>query len=95
MIIYRVMVKTSPKGGTFMDGTRSMQTAVEEARSIQAEDPQFVVSVEAEEWPTLTPLKYQWYRLTGQAQGFGVEFQKSSGHRHASRRVVWPEASAT
>lgn len=67
MIIYRVMVKTSPKGGTFLGGTATLQLALREARLIQKENPQYRVSVEAEEWPTLTPLKYHWLRLTGRA----------------------------
>lgn len=78
----------------FMDGTRSLNLAIDEARTIQAENPQFKVTIEAEHWPTLTTLKYMWYQLTRQAEGFGVEFQKRSGHRYFSRTVVWPEASS-
>lgn len=77
-----------------MDGTGSLRLALEEARTIQAENPQYRVSVEAEEWPTLTAIKYRWYTFTGRAEGFGVEFQKKFGHRHSARKVVWSEASA-
>ena len=91
MIIYRVRVKTSSTGGVFMDGTNSLSLAVKEAAHIQAENPQYQVAVEAEEWPTLTNLKYRWYQLTGRAEGFGVDFQKRHGHKHASIERVWPK----
>lgn len=91
MIIYRVKVKTSETGGMFMDGTRSLALAISEAEQIQAENPQYKVSVEAEEWPTLTNMKYRWHQLTGGAEGFGVQFQKKSGHKHTAVTPVWPK----
>lgn len=91
MIIYRVMVKTSGSGGMFMDGTHRMDWAIEQAQSIQAENPEFKVSVEAEEWKSLTLLKYRWYLLTGKSNGFGAEFQQEFSHRHSSTKIVWPE----
>ena len=92
MIIYRVNVKTSGTGGMFMDGTNLLALALGEAEQIQADNPQYKVSVEAEEWPTLTSFKYRWYQLTGGAKGFGSEFQKKSGHKHAGITAVWPKS---
>ncbi len=91
MIIYRITVKTSGTGGMFMDGTSSLALAIKEAEHIQTENPQYKVSVEAEEWPTLTNMKYRWYQLTGAAEGFCVEFQKKSGHKHTGITRVWPK----
>ena len=91
MIIYRITVKTSETGGMFMGGTSSLAIAVKEAEHIQAENPQYKVAVEAEEWPTLTSMKYRWYHLTGAAEGFGAEFQKKSDHKHTSIAPVWPK----
>lgn len=94
MIIYRIMVKTSQRGGMLMDGTSSLALAINEAQAMQAENPHFALTVEAEEWPTLTPFKYRWYQLTGRSEGFGVEFQRRFGHKHASTKLVWPHARA-
>jgi hypothetical protein len=70
MIIYRITIKTSKTGGMFMDGTNSLNLALEEAKHIQTENPHYKVGVDAEEWPTLTSMKYRWYRLTGLGDGF-------------------------
>lgn len=91
MIIYRITVKTSGTGGMFMDGTSSLALAIKEAAHIQAENPKYKVGVVAEEWPTLTSMKYRWFQLTGAAEGFGVKFQQKSGHKHASITPVWPK----
>ena len=91
MIIYRVKVRTSETGGMFMDGTSSLALAISEVEQLQAENPQYKISVEAEEWRTLISLKYRWYQLTGGAEGFGVDFQNKSGHKHAGVTPVWPE----
>ena len=84
------MVKTSPTGGTFMDGTASLKLAIKEAKQIQNEYPDYVVTIEAEDWPTLTKLNYYWYKITRSDEGFGVEFQRNSGHRHSGINKVWP-----
>jgi hypothetical protein len=91
MIIYRIMVKTSRTGGMFMDGTSSLALAIKEAEAIQTENPQYNVSIEAEEWPSLTSIKYHWYQFTGKGEGFGTEFQKKYGHKHIGAKHIWPK----
>lgn len=76
----------------FMDGTNSLNLALEEAKHIQTENPHYKVGVDAEEWPTLTSMKYRWYRLTGLGEGFGVEFQRKYSHKPASVTPVWPKS---
>ena len=95
MIIYRIVVKTSPTGGTFMDGTASLELAIREAQQIQNEYPDYVVTIEAENWPTLTKLKYFWCKFTRRDEGFGVEFQRNTGHKHSATNKVWPASQAT
>ena len=74
-----------------MDCTSSLALALKEAESIQAENPQYNVSIEAEDWPSLTKIKYHWYQFTGKAEGFGVEFQKKYGHKHIGVMHIWPK----
>ncbi|MDP2265432.1 MAG: hypothetical protein Q8J70_02660 [Thiobacillus sp.] len=95
MILYRIMVRTSLSGGMFMDATGSFELAVKEAQLIQSENPSYKVTIEAESWPTLTKLKYHWYLLTRQAEGFGVEFQSDHGHKHSGSKTVWPQAQSS
>lgn len=91
MIIYRIMVKTSDRGGIYMDGTHSLDLAIQEAQTIQSENPSYKISIQAEDWPTLSLLKYRWYQITGRNEGLGTGFQKRTGHKSSILNVVWPD----
>jgi hypothetical protein len=91
MKLYRVSAKTSQTGGMYFDAVSSLQTAVRNATDLQAQNPNYKVSVEEETWPTLGKFAYWRYVLTGAAEGFGTAFSKSTGHRVKGTVQVWPK----
>ena len=92
MLLYRVMVQTEPNGGTLLDATHDFELAKSEAFHLQSQYPTYKITIDAENWPTLNKVKYHYYQITKQADGFGTEFRQKTGHKHSGIKKVWPHA---
>ncbi len=92
MWLYRVMAKSrNSSEGMFFDATGSLDDAVRMAKVIQRREPTYKVTVEAEDWPSLSWWSYQFHRIVGTHDGFGVNFKNKHGLEIRNIKVVWPE----
>jgi len=94
MWLYRVMsMSRNESGSIFYDATASLSDAIQMAKVIQRRSPSDDVTVEGENWPTLSWWKYKLHRITGTHEGFGVNFKDRHGLSIEEIRTVWPEGA--
>jgi len=91
VILYRVRLRQPERGWCFMGATGLRWGAVWRAHTLVRDHPREAVRVEAEEWPTLSPLKYLLYVMSRRAGGFGLDFQRKHCHKHRMRGTIWPQ----
>ncbi len=92
MWLYRVMSKSRDGSGMFYDATASLDDATRVAQVIQRRERAHDVTIEAENWPGLNWWKYQWHRIMGTHEGFGVNFKRRHSLEIENIKVVWPRA---
>lgn len=95
MWLYRVMsMNRDGTNGIFYDATASLDEAVRMAQIVQRLNPSSDVTVEAERWPHLSWWHYQFHRILGTHEGFGVNFRTRHRLEIAEFKTVWPEGAA-
>ena len=90
MRLYRVMQwDEKEENGIFYDATISLENAIADAQEIKRMNPKNIVTVEAEEWPEMTPVKYYLFKLFGLSEGFGVNFKTRHGYKITETKMVF------